>query len=77
MVTAMSVSEAQFEALRDDVNELKQQYAVREETLKTIDKRLTGIESLLSRMNWLIISGIGVALLAFILGGGLSLPSVH
>lgn len=72
----MHITDAQFEALREDVNELKQQYAVREETLRTIDKRLTGIEGLLSRMNWLIISGIGVALLAFILGGGLSLPVV-
>ena len=75
-VTVMPITEAQFESLREDVKELQQQYAVREETLRTIDKRLTGIESLLSRMNWLIISGIGVALLAFILGGGLNLP-VH
>lgn len=74
----MAVSEAQFDQLRDRVIDLEQKYAVREETLKAIDTRLSRIESTLSRITWLIIGAIISAAIAFMLSGGLhvGVPSV-
>lgn len=60
------------DALADDVVDIRLSLAAREEGMKSTHARLDKIETLLSRINWLILSGIGMAVIAFIVGGGLS-----
>lgn len=48
--------------------------AVREEGLKSTHMRLDKIETILSRLTWLLVSGIGLAFVAFVIGGGLRVP---
>jgi hypothetical protein len=67
----MAVSEAQFDLMRNRVIELERSYAVREESLKTVNDRLGRIESTLSRITWLIVTAIIVAAMTFIMNGGL------
>lgn len=66
------VTDAKFELLVDRVVDLEQKYAVREETLKAIEIRLSRIETVLSRLTWLMVTGIGGAFVAFVIGGGLA-----
>lgn len=54
--------------------EVEQKQAVREETLKNIELRLSKIETVLSRLTWLIIVAIGGAAMTFVIGGGLHVP---
>ena len=58
--------------MADDVVDIRLSLAAREEGMKSTHARLDKIETLLSRINWLILSGIGMAVIAFIVGGGLS-----
>lgn len=58
--------------MADDVVHIRLSLAAREEGMKSTHARLDKIETLLSRINWLILSGIGMAVIAFIVGGGLS-----
>lgn len=68
----MPVTEIAFGALRDRVAEVEQSIAVRDETMKSITSRLDKIETVLSRLTWLMISGILGAFMAFVLSGGLA-----
>jgi hypothetical protein len=58
--------------LAGDVQEIRLSLAVREEGMKSTHARLDKIETILSRLTWLLVSGIGMAFVAFIIGGGLS-----
>lgn len=68
----MAVSDAAFEAVKRDVNSLRTEHAVRTERDQHIEERLTKIEVILSRLTWIIVSGIGGAFVAFVINGGLS-----
>ena len=48
--------------------------AIREEGMKSTHMRLDKIETVLSRLTWLLVSGIGMAFVAFIVSGGLRVP---
>lgn len=48
--------------------------AVKDEQLRGIEKALTGIQSTLGRINWLLISGIVIGFVGFMLKGGIKLP---
>ena len=61
----MPITEAAFEALRVRVTAVEQSIAVREETLKTITDCLVKIETILSRLTWLMISSIITAAMTF------------
>jgi hypothetical protein len=58
--------------LAGDVQEIRLSLAVREEGMKSTHARLDKIETILSRLTWLLVSGIGMAFVAFLIGGGLS-----
>ena len=58
--------------MADDVVDIRLSLAVREEGMKSTHARLDKIEAILSRLTWLLVSGIGMAFIAFIVGGGLS-----
>lgn len=67
----MPVSEQAFEAVRNRVNTIERDIAVRDETDKSIEARLSKIETILSRLTWILVTGIGGAFVAFIISGGL------
>ena len=69
------VSDVQFEALKDRVVNVERQFAVKTATDTAIETRLTKIETVLSRLTWLLVSSIAMALFAFIIGGGLNLTT--
>jgi hypothetical protein len=48
--------------------------AVRDEQGKNIREDLTSIKGTLSRLNWLMISGIILGVIAFLLRGGFKIP---
>ena len=63
--------------MADDVVDIRLSLAAREEGMKSTHARLDKIESILSRINGLLWTGIGLAFIAFIIGGGLGkLPSI-
>ena len=64
-----------FEALKDRVTLVERQFAVKTATDTAIETRLTKIETVLSRLTWLLVSSIAMALFAFIIGGGLNLST--
>ena len=66
------VSDLAFEALKDRVNVVERQQAVKSATDASIETRLSKIESVLSRLTWLVVTGIGGAAIAFVVSGGLS-----
>ena len=68
----MVVTEVAFEALRDRVTLVERQQAVKSATDASIETRLTKIETVLSRLTWLMVSGIGGAAIAFVVSGGLN-----
>lgn len=68
----MAVTEAAFENVRGRVTELERKVSVKEVQDAGIDERLSKIESILSRLTWIILAGIGAAFVAFIIGGGLA-----
>ena len=67
----MAVSDMAFESLKDRVIIVERQQAVKSEADKSIEERLTKIEVVLSRLTWLLVTGIGGAFIAFIINGGL------
>ena len=71
-VENMAVTENAFEALRDRVTLIERQQAVKSATDASIETRLTKIETVLSRLTWLMVSGIGGAAIAFVVSGGLN-----
>ena len=68
----MAVTDLQFEALRDRVINVERQFAVKTATDEAIEHRLTKIETVLSRLTWLMVTGIGGAAIAFVVSGGLA-----
>jgi hypothetical protein len=66
------VTDAAFEALRDRVTLVERQQAVKSATDASIEIRLEKIETVLSRLTWLLVAGIGGAAIAFVVSGGLS-----
>lgn len=70
----MPVSETSFETLKTRVTELERQSAVKTATDMAMEKRLGNIEVILSRLTWLLVTGIGGALIAFVIKGGLNVP---
>lgn len=71
----MAVSDVAFETLKDRVTLVERQFAVKTATDEAIEHRLTKIETVLSRLTWLMVTGIGGAAIAFIVSGGLNLTS--
>jgi hypothetical protein len=70
------VSEQAFEAMKTRLNTLELDNAVRAESSKSVEARLSKIEEALSRVTWLLVSGIIMALIAFVVSGGLSKVSL-
>lgn len=66
------VSDVAFEALKDRVVNVERQQAVKTATDTAIETRLTKIETVLSRLTWLMVTGIGGAAIAFVVSGGLA-----
>ena len=71
----MAVSEASFETLKSDFETMRTEAAVRAERDKSIEARLAKIESILARLTWLIVAGIGVAFVSWVVSGGLAPPA--
>lgn len=71
----MAVTDLAFEALKDRVTVVERQQAVKTATDTAIEARLTKIETVLSRLTWLMVSSIAMAFFAFIISGGLNLTS--
>lgn len=61
-----------IENLKADMNELRMSVAVRDEAAKNTNIRLDKIESMLSRITWLVIGGIVSGAVAFMMAGGFS-----
>jgi pyruvate/2-oxoacid:ferredoxin oxidoreductase alpha subunit len=70
----MPVSDTMFETLRDRVTSVEMENAVREEADRNIERRLDKIETILSRLTWLMVTGIGSAFFLFVASGGLRVP---
>jgi hypothetical protein len=62
------------DTLAGDIQEIRLSLAVREEGMKSTHARLDKIETILSRLTWLLVSGIGTAFIAFIVSGMLTVP---
>ncbi len=69
------VSEEQFAQVRSHVEDLRRDVAVRAEIHRTIEKRLDSIESVLSRLTWLIITAVLAAVLSMVVYSG-GIPGV-
>jgi hypothetical protein len=65
--------ESEVVIVKNKVISIETQSAVDEVHRKNVEHRLGNIEGVLTKLTWLIISGLIVALMAFIVGGGLSL----
>ena len=74
-VENMPVTESAFEALKDRVTLVERHQAVKSATDEAIEHRLTKIETVLSRLTWLMVSGIGGAAIAFVVSGGLNVTA--
>lgn len=71
----VEVTQMAFEALKDRVNVVERQFAVKNATDLAIETRLTKIETVLSRLTWLMVTGIGGAAIAFVVSGGLNVAT--
>jgi len=71
----VAVTDLAFEALKDRVTLVERQYAVKTATDEEIEHRLEKIETVLSRLTWLLVAGIGGAAIAFVVSGGLNVAS--
>lgn len=67
------VTQMAFEALKDRVNVVERLQAVKSATDSAIEGRLTKIETVLSRLTWLIVTALVGAIMAFVISGGLSI----
>lgn len=66
----MPVSEGEFNQMRAQVEDLRREAAVRAETHRSIEKRLDAIENVLSRLTWLIVSAVAVAVIGMVVYSG-------
>jgi len=71
----VAVTDLAFETLKDRVTLVERQYAVKTATDEEIEHRLEKIETVLSRLTWLLVAGIGGAAIAFVVSGGLNVAS--
>jgi len=71
----VAVTDLAFEALKDRVALVERQFAVKTATDEAIEHRLEKIETVLSRLTWLLVAGIGGAAIAFVVSGGLNVAS--
>lgn len=62
--------------LEETVTEIRLSLAARDEGFRNANIRLEKIESMLSRVTWLIIGGIISGAVAFIIAGGLRVPPI-
>lgn len=62
--------------LEETVTEIRLSLAARDEGFRNANIRLEKIESMLSRVTWLIIGGIISGAVAFIIAGGLRVPLI-
>jgi hypothetical protein len=69
------VSDDSFERIVDRVVTLERNHAVKDETLKGIEKRLDAIETILSRLTWLIVASVVGSVLAMVVYSG-GIPGV-
>ena len=67
----MPPTDMAFEALKDRVTVVERLQAVKTATDEAIEHRLDKIETVLSRLTWLMVTGIGGAFIAFVISGGL------
>lgn len=65
--------ELEIVTVKNKVISIETKGAVDEVHRKNVEHRLSNIEGVLTKLTWLIISGLIVALMAFIAGGGLAL----
>lgn len=72
MGAMVPVSEQAFEAMKARVNLIEREAAVRAARDEAIADRLRKIETVLSRLTWIMVSGIGGAFIAFVISGGLT-----
>ena len=63
------------EDLEETVTQIRLSLATRDEGFHNTNTRLEKIETILSRLTWLMVSSIVTAFAAFIIGGGLNLST--
>jgi len=64
--------EEDLHQVKNSVSNLHTQEAVDQVHRDNVEKRLSSIEGGVSKLTWLIITALVVALMAFIVGGGLN-----
>jgi hypothetical protein len=64
--------ESDIHEVKNSVSNLRTQEAVDKVHRENVEKRLSNIEGGVSKLTWLIITALVVALMAFIVGGGLN-----
>ena len=73
----MAVSDQAFDAMRTRVFEIERQVAVQHESNENIERRLAKIETILSRLTWLMLVPIIGGMMAWVMGGGLHAFTGH
>ena len=74
---SMAVSDQAFDAMRTRVFEIERQVAVQHESNENIERRLAKIETILSRLTWLMLVPIIGGMMAWVMGGGLHAFTGH
>jgi hypothetical protein len=69
------VSDDTFARVVDRIVVLERNHAVKDETMKGIEKRLDAIETILSRLTWLIVASVVGSVLAMVVYSG-GIPGV-
>jgi hypothetical protein len=69
------VSDDNFARVVDRIVALERNHAVKDETMKGIEKRLDAIETILSRLTWLIVASVVGSVLAMVVYSG-GIPGV-
>ena len=72
VLNRLDTVEKDLHQVKNSVSTLHTQEAVDKVHRDNVEKRLSSIEGGVSKLTWLIITALIVALMAFIVGGGLS-----
>lgn len=72
VLSRLDTVEKDLHQVKSSVSNLHTQEAVDRVHRDNVEKRLSSIEGGVSKLTWLIITALVVALMAFIVGGGLS-----
>jgi len=72
LLSRLDSVEQDLHQVKTTVSDLHTQEAVDNVHRENVEKRLSNIEGGVSKLTWLIITALVVALMAFIIGGGLS-----